>query len=369
MTETHGRGPALLLLPGGPGLRNYLKPLADLLAPHTEVLLPDSPSLGASQPSPAAIVAMTTELDQLRAESGLATWLVGGHSFGADLALAYALEHPDRTAGVLSICGTGVQDDRQWHAAYEAGRADGRDPDHLEGNGFDADAHRIGLAAWRAFIKQPDLLARIGGLTTPLWAVYGSEDVRPRWPMDQVVALVPHGRMEVIHGAGHWPWRTHPRETVAIIEAFLGGASSIVADWRNVKKTDPIDYAGIDHVQIAMPAGREDEARRFYAGVLGLHEVAKPPGLAGRGGCWFANADGRVNLHLGVEPEFRAARKAHPALAVGDLDALRQRLAHAGAKVIDDDTIDVRRFYTADPFGNRIELVEAGGAHAKEGLS
>lgn len=368
MTETLGRGPALVLLPGGPGLQNYLRPLADLLAPHVQVTLADPPAVRSSDPSPAAVVAMTTELDRLRADSGPARWLVGGHSFGADLALAYALEHPDRTAGVLSICGTGVQDDRQWHAAYEAGRAEGRDPDHLDGIGLDADAHRLGLAAWRAYIKQPSLLSRISRLATPLWAIYGSDDVRPRWPMDQIVALVPHARMDVIHGAGHWPWLTHPHETSAIIQAFLNDPSSVAAESRDVKMTDPIGYAGIDHVQLAMPVGREHEARRFYADVLGLRKVAKPPGLAGRGGCWFASADGRVNVHLGTDPDFRPARKAHPAFAVGDFDALRQRLADAGAKVVDDDAIDVRRFYTADPFGNRIEVIEARG-EAKEGFA
>lgn len=123
--------------------------------------------------------------------------------------------------------------------------------------------------------------------------------------------------------------------------------------------TEPIDYAGIDHVQLAMPAGREDDARRFYADVLALREVPKPPALAGRGGCWFSSEDGRVHVHLGVDPEFRPARKAHPALAVASLDALRERLAQVGADVVEDDALDVPRFYTADPFGNRIELVEA----------
>lgn len=122
-----------------------------------------------------------------------------------------------------------------------------------------------------------------------------------------------------------------------------------------------VEYAGIDHVQLAMPAGREDEARRFYADALGLREVPKPAALAGRGGCWFTSADGRVNVHLGIDPDFRPARKAHPAFAVGDLDALRRGLADSGAEVVDDDAIALRRFYTADPFGNRIELVEARG--------
>lgn len=125
--------------------------------------------------------------------------------------------------------------------------------------------------------------------------------------------------------------------------------------------TDLIEYARIHHVQLAMPAGGEHEARRFYAGVLGLREVPKPPGLAGRGGCWFASSDGRVEVHLGIDPDFRPARKAHPALVVGDVEALHRRLTAARADVVEDEAIDVRRFYTADPFGNRIELVEAPG--------
>ena len=114
---------------------------------------------------------------------------------------------------------------------------------------------------------------------------------------------------------------------------------------------------GVDHVQLAMPAGGENAGRRFYAGALGLSEVPKPAPLAGRGGCWFASADGSVAVHLGVEDDFRSARKEHPAFIVADLDGVRARLADAGADVVDDDSLDVRRFYTADPFGNRIEFV------------
>ena len=156
--ENSGGTPALVLLPGGPGLGNYLGPLAERVASDARAILPDPPSAGGSHVGPESILAMISELDKLRADMGLAKWLAGGHSFGADLALAYALEHPDRVTGVLSISGTGVQDDRQWHAAYEAGRAAGRDPDYLDGIPFDADAHRTGLAAWRTYIKQPDLL-------------------------------------------------------------------------------------------------------------------------------------------------------------------------------------------------------------------
>jgi catechol 2,3-dioxygenase-like lactoylglutathione lyase family enzyme len=115
----------------------------------------------------------------------------------------------------------------------------------------------------------------------------------------------------------------------------------------------------LDHVQLAMPPGGEAEARRFYAGVLGMTEVAKPPSLAVRGGCWF-EAPGTI-VHIGVEAPFAPARKAHPAFLVADLDAARAALAAAGAPLVADDALaDVRRCYTADPFGNRIELIQQG---------
>jgi catechol 2,3-dioxygenase-like lactoylglutathione lyase family enzyme len=123
----------------------------------------------------------------------------------------------------------------------------------------------------------------------------------------------------------------------------------------------PVDHrlVGIDHVQLAMPPGGEEVAAGFYEGVLGLARVPKPAALAARGGCWFSNGD--VQIHLGVEDGFRAARKAHPALRVWDLDALVARIDVVGETVRwDDELPGVRRCYVDDPFGNRIELIESG---------
>lgn len=117
-------------------------------------------------------------------------------------------------------------------------------------------------------------------------------------------------------------------------------------------------FSDIDHVQLAMPAGGEDLARRFYAGLLGMVELPKPAELAKRGGCWFGSS--AVQVHLGVEQDFRPARKAHPALLCADYDALVERLRAAGLAVRDDTSIPgVRRAHISDPFGNRIELVSA----------
>ncbi len=116
-------------------------------------------------------------------------------------------------------------------------------------------------------------------------------------------------------------------------------------------------YLALDHVQIAMPPGGEEEARAFYRGVLGLDEVPKPAPMRANGGAWFRS--GGVELHLGAEADFAPARKAHPALRVDDLDELAARCEAAGFGAQWDDRYPgMRRFYVHDPFGNRIELLQ-----------
>lgn len=116
----------------------------------------------------------------------------------------------------------------------------------------------------------------------------------------------------------------------------------------------------LDHVQLAMPAGREAEARAFYEGLLEIPERAKPDNLRSRGGCWFER--GSLRVHLGVEPNFAPARKAHPAFLVDDLDALVARLEQAGYRTVADEPLKgYSRRFVNDPFGNRIELMQETG--------
>ncbi|MFJ3878356.1 VOC family protein [Streptomyces sp. NPDC090077] len=113
----------------------------------------------------------------------------------------------------------------------------------------------------------------------------------------------------------------------------------------------------VDHVQLAAPPGSEDKLRAYYQDVLGMREVSKPPVLAARGGCWFTA--GGVQLHVGVEEDFRPARKAHPGLRVTGIEAYADRLRERGADVVwDDDLPGHRRFYSHDPVGNRLEFLE-----------
>jgi catechol 2,3-dioxygenase-like lactoylglutathione lyase family enzyme len=125
----------------------------------------------------------------------------------------------------------------------------------------------------------------------------------------------------------------------------------------------------LDHVLLAMPAGRESDARKFYRDTLGIPESVKPAELAARGGCWFE--DGELKIHLGVEKNFVPARKAHPALLVEDLAGLTSALTKAGYAIAHDVPLEgYDRIFVDDPFGNRIELLEAkAGTPARSSLS
>ena len=113
---------------------------------------------------------------------------------------------------------------------------------------------------------------------------------------------------------------------------------------------------GIDHIQLAIPPGGEDQARGFFSGLLGMKEVPKPPTLSASG-CWFEG--GALNLHIGVDPDFRPAKKAHPAFLVDDLAEIRTRFENAGVEERSEKQIEgYRRFFVDDPFGNRIEIMQ-----------
>ncbi|WAZ22261.1 glyoxalase [Streptomyces cinnabarinus] len=121
--------------------------------------------------------------------------------------------------------------------------------------------------------------------------------------------------------------------------------------------------SGLDHVQLAAPPGSEDRLRAYYVEVLGMTELPKPPVLAARGGCWFRA--GAVQLHLGIENDFRPARKAHPGLRVTGIEAYAARLESRGAAVAWDANLPGhRRFYSTDPVGNRLEFLEPSSSGA-----
>lgn len=126
------------------------------------------------------------------------------------------------------------------------------------------------------------------------------------------------------------------------------------------ERTKIMKVVGIDHVQLAMPAGAEGKARTFYGDILGLREIPKPAETASRGGVWFWC--GSMQLHLGIESNFRPAKKAHPALTIEGYAELLKTLTETGYEVIEDTSLPaITRCFTCDPFGNRIELISTEG--------
>ena len=118
-----------------------------------------------------------------------------------------------------------------------------------------------------------------------------------------------------------------------------------------------MSLTGIDHIQLAAPPGCEPEARNFFGRLLEMEEIPKPEPLRSRGGCWFKV--GEKQLHIGIEDDFRPARKAHPAFSVENIQRLYEKLSNAGVRCTWDDAVDdVRRFYANDPWGNRLEFAE-----------
>jgi catechol 2,3-dioxygenase-like lactoylglutathione lyase family enzyme len=138
-------------------------------------------------------------------------------------------------------------------------------------------------------------------------------------------------------------------------------AREVAADQPDPTRASSAAFAGLHHVQLAIPPGAEPEARAFYGGVLGMSELEKPPVLAARGGCWFRS--GGWEVHLGVENDFAPSRKAHPGVLVDGLDLLAEQLSAAGIAVQWDGHFPGhRRFYASDPFGNRLEFLEPEAA-------
>ena len=124
---------------------------------------------------------------------------------------------------------------------------------------------------------------------------------------------------------------------------------------------EPAEFRGIHHVQLAVPVGLEDRCRAFWVEAVGLVEIEKPPVLAARGGCWFRG--GGLEIHLGLDPDFRPATKAHPGILVSGLRSLAARLEASGVALTWDEAIPgLERFYVSDPVGNRLEFVDDGGS-------
>lgn len=186
---------------------------------------PEPRGVGRSGGGPHDMERAVADLEDVRRAAGVATWTVLGHSWGSDLAVRYALDHPDVVAAVVGIAGRGPQRDRTWSEAYEAGKPS--EPDVPIEVGPDVWASLS--ASFTDWIHQPDLWRRLADCQVPAHLVAAGDDIRPSWPLQQLAALLPAGRFSVVPGVPHDFWATHPDLWVDVVAgacSALGGATS-----------------------------------------------------------------------------------------------------------------------------------------------
>ncbi len=222
-----GNGMPILLTPGGPGCCDYLAPLAELIDDGGRIIRWEPRGCGESiSPGPYDVETTLADMDAIRQQYGFDRWIVGGHSHGAFFSLAYALTYPEHTAGVIYLSGIGVLKDRAWHIEY----ADARDL-HGEQEPYypfphNMDVNRQGNISKDEWCRDPMLLKRISELDVPFLAIQGGKDIRPGWPAEQMVNLLPNATLVTLPEAAHTLWLTHADTVRNMILAFLEGLES-----------------------------------------------------------------------------------------------------------------------------------------------
>ena len=221
-TIAEGRGKPLLLCNGGPGCCDYLGPVAAMVSDMVQVVRFEQRGCGRSDVLPPYDVeSCIADIEAIRQSYGFEQWIVGGHSWGADLALGYALAHPQRVVGLVCISGGRIVNDREWHRIYEQKTKEVGEllpeyeyPPNLAVN-------RQVMQSWKQYIQSPTLLKELAQFATPTLFVYGKQDIRPSWPEEQLAHLLPNATLDLLPDAPHSIWLTHPNELKASLRRFL----------------------------------------------------------------------------------------------------------------------------------------------------
>lgn len=211
-----GDGPDVVVLSGGPGCVNYLE--RDDLAPQgARAWFPEPRGVGRSGGGPHDLAKAISDLEMIREAAGVESWTVLGHSFGSDLAIRYALDHPHRVRAVVGVAGHGLHSDRSWSEIYSASR-------HTEDEfviEWEPAVHESLKASFQAWIHEPDLFRRLADSDVPMAFLAAAEDIRPDWPLRQLASLVPGGRFHEVAGVPHNFWSTHPAKWREVVSTFV----------------------------------------------------------------------------------------------------------------------------------------------------
>jgi proline iminopeptidase len=260
-TVEDGSGPTLVLCHGGPGLWDYLAPVSSMLRDVARVVRWDQRGCGRSGPARVhSVMRSVADLDAVRDAFGVEDWIVGGHSWGASLALQYALTHPDRTRGLLYVSGTGIG--QAWNRAYHLeadrrrtaeenarlttlkprSRTPAEESEYRRISWLSDFATREGATDLIAQLDAPfdinvdanrqisgetktwgenDLVARCRATAVPTLIVHGDRDPRPPWAIDSLAAALPNDTVEILPGVGHLPWLEDPEHFARAVRPFL----------------------------------------------------------------------------------------------------------------------------------------------------
>jgi proline iminopeptidase len=200
-----GHGRDVVVLTGGPGCVQYLE--RDEISPKGHrAWYPEPRGVGRSGGGPHTMEQAIADLEGIRQSLGVVSWIVVGHSWGCDLALRYAVEHPAAVRTVVGIAGRGPQRDRTWSEAYEAGKA----TDPVVDIDWVPEVHASLSDSFTEWIHRPDLWRRLADCQVPMHFVAAGDDIRPSWPLRQLAALVPNARFMTVAGVPHDFWLTHP---------------------------------------------------------------------------------------------------------------------------------------------------------------
>lgn len=209
-----GSGPDVLVLSGGPGCTHYLE--RDALAPRDmRAWYPEPRGVGRSAGGPHSLAQAVADLESVRFAAGIDKWTVLGHSWGADLALRYALDHPERVRSVVSIAAHGLHKDRTWSQAYES-QLHTQPKVDLD---WEPAVHEALNESFIEWIHEPDLFRRLADCSVPMTVVAAQEDIRPSWPLRQLAALVPSATFREVPGVPHNFWFTHPQVWVDVVSS------------------------------------------------------------------------------------------------------------------------------------------------------
>ena len=217
-----GEGYPVMLCNGGAGCCDYLAPVAEMLDDMAQVIRFEQRGCGRSQlVPPYDIETCLTDLENIRKHYQIDRWIIGGHSWGADLALIYALERAPHVAGLICIAGGRVHNDREWHDEYE--RRKEREGEQLPKFDYppNYEVNKQLNRSWKRYIQNPALLRAISRLEIPALFVYGARDIRPSWPVEQVARLMPQARWELIEDAEHVIWFSRPNELKSLLRSFV----------------------------------------------------------------------------------------------------------------------------------------------------